>query len=191
LISRKELRRFRGQLRRRVQALAKAHSLLTQAKMAGAELADIIREQVLLDSPSDGRISSSGPQLMLDPQGAVHLALVLHELATNARKYGALSVRGGRLSVTWKCARMLGVRCSCTGRRAAVPKVVAPEQARFGTVLIEQTMRGHGGECSRSLRGGTASHVRLNCLFPPRLQSKIAGSGTGGEQRGLFPSSAG
>ena len=86
----------------RVQALAKAHMLLTQARMQGTELMDLIPEQVLLGGADDMRVSCSGPMLMLDPQTTLHLALVLHELATNARKYGALSVPQGRLAVTWE-----------------------------------------------------------------------------------------
>ena len=159
----------------RVQALAKAHSLLTQAKMAGAELTDIVREQVLLDSSSDGRISSSGPQLMLDPQGAVHLALVLHELATNARKYGALSVRGGRLSVEWEMRTNGGRTLLLHWKESGGPKVVAPDKRGFGTALIEQTMRGHGGECSvHYAADGVTCQIELP--LSDDVQSKIAGS---------------
>lgn len=76
----------------RIQALARAHTLLTQTRLEGAHLIDLVREQVLLGVP-DNRITPSGPQLMLDSQSAVQLALVLHELATNARKYGASTLR--------------------------------------------------------------------------------------------------
>ena len=60
-------------------------------KMQGADVMEIVSEQVLLGDSDDNSISYSGPLLMLDAQEALHLALVLHELATNARKYGALS----------------------------------------------------------------------------------------------------
>jgi len=59
----------------------------------------LMREQVLFGATDDHRVSWSGPGLMLDPQAAVQLALVLYELATNARKYGALSVPNGCLTV--------------------------------------------------------------------------------------------
>ena len=72
----------------RVQALARAHDLLTATKLQGANLLDVVREQVTLGEGEDRRIRCSGPSLLLDPQVTVHLALVLHELATNARKYG-------------------------------------------------------------------------------------------------------
>ena len=85
----------------RVQALSRAHDLLVEGKMKGAAIADIVREQVLLGVTPDERIASSGPVVFLEARAAVQLALVLHELATNARKYGALSVRTGRLSIVW------------------------------------------------------------------------------------------
>jgi PAS domain S-box-containing protein len=85
----------------RVQALAKAHSLLTDRKLEGAELTELVREQVTL-GVADERVICSGPMVILGAQPAIHLALVLHELATNARKYGGLSVPQGRLSVKWE-----------------------------------------------------------------------------------------
>jgi len=85
----------------RVQALAKAHSLLTDRKLEGAELTELVREQVTL-GVADQRVICSGPMVILGAQPAIHLALVLHELATNARKYGGLSVPQGRLSVKWE-----------------------------------------------------------------------------------------
>src|SRR5262249_11915349 len=68
----------------RVPALAKAHTLLTQRDMRGADVMELVREQVVLGASDDDRTSCSGPMLMLEPQAALPLALVLHELATNA-----------------------------------------------------------------------------------------------------------
>src|SRR5262249_13644192 len=79
----------------RLQALANAHTLLTRTQMQGADVMALVSEQVLVGAANGDKISCSGPSLMLDPQTAVHLALVLHELATNARKYGSLSVPSG------------------------------------------------------------------------------------------------
>src|SRR6516225_8885346 len=69
----------------RLQALANAHTLLTRSQMQGADVMTLVNEQVVIGAGGD-RISCSGPLLMLDAQASVHLALVLHELATNARK---------------------------------------------------------------------------------------------------------
>jgi PAS domain S-box-containing protein len=131
----------------RVQALAKAHSLLTERKLQGAELTDLVREQVLLGIP-DERISYSGPTLMLGSQPAVHLALVLHELATNARKYGALSVTGGRLSVKWEVQSNGGRNLLLEWKESGGPNVTAPATGGFGTTLIERTLQTHGGQAT-------------------------------------------
>jgi len=132
----------------RVQALAKTHALLTHTKLQGAEVMELVREQVLLGAANDNRISCSGPLLMLDAQSATHLALVLHELATNARKYGALSVSQGQLAVSWQMHTNGGRSLLLRWEERDGPKITAPSAPGFGTTLIEQTLRGHGGEAS-------------------------------------------
>jgi PAS domain S-box-containing protein len=136
----------------RIQALAEAHSLLTKRQMQGVELTDLIREQILLGTAAqnsdDNRISCSGPLLVLDAQTAVHLALVLHELATNARKHGALSVPLGRLSVSWEMRTNGGHSLFLLWQESGGPRIKTPNIHGFGTTLIEQTLRGHGGEAS-------------------------------------------
>ncbi|SEF12238.1 PAS domain S-box-containing protein [Rhizobiales bacterium GAS191] len=131
----------------RVQALARAHALLTKSKMQGADLTDLVREQVLLGA-TDERISCSGPVLVLDAQASLHMALVLHELATNARKYGALSVPGGSLSVQWKTRTAGGLTLAVEWKESGVPQVSAPKERGFGSTLIEQSLSAHGGEVS-------------------------------------------
>jgi CheY-like chemotaxis protein len=110
---------------------------------------DLVREQVLFGATDDHRVSCSGPALMLDPQAAVQLALVLHELATNARKYGALSVPTGRLEVQWE------LRIDGEGNNLVLewkerggPKVSTPKERGFGSMLIERTLSAHRGEVS-------------------------------------------
>ena len=89
----------------RVQALARAHDVLTQTKLQGADVLQLVRDQVLLGGAGDIRVDCRGPAVMLDAQTAVHLALVLHELATNARKYGALSAPWGACPWNGRSAR--------------------------------------------------------------------------------------
>ena len=98
----KGLSEFLSNFAGRIQALAKAHSLLAHARMEGAEVKEVVREQVLLGNSAEDRISCSGPVLIIDAQSAVHVALILHELATDARKYGALCIPNGRLSISWE-----------------------------------------------------------------------------------------
>jgi two-component sensor histidine kinase/DNA-binding response OmpR family regulator len=89
----------------RVQALARAHSLLSDSRWEGANIADIIEEELApYRAPHFDRIRVSGTSISLDPSTAQALALALHELATNAAKYGALSQPSGRLQVSWNLA---------------------------------------------------------------------------------------
>jgi len=100
--------------------------------------------------------------LVLDAQAAVHLALVLHELATNARKHGALSVPYGRLSVTWQMRTNGGCSLLLSWRESNGPKVSAPSAHGFGRTLIEQTVRAHGGEASIEYRtDGLTCEIKL------------------------------
>ena len=131
----------------RVQALAKAHSLLTDRKLEGAELTELVREQVTL-GVADERVICSGPTVILGAQPAIHLALVLHELATNARKYGGLSVPQGRLSVKWEVHSSGSRTLLLDWTESGGPQVSAPLTAGFGTTLIERTLQTHGGEAT-------------------------------------------
>jgi len=132
----------------RLQALANAHTLLTRTQMQGADVMALVGEQVLIGAANGDKISCSGPSLMLDPQTAVHLALVLHELATNARKYGSLSVPSGRLSVTWEMRSNGGCSLLLSWKESDGPEVSAPRTHGFGRALIDQTVRSHGGRTS-------------------------------------------
>ena len=131
----------------RVQALARAHDLLTGSKLQGAEVMKLVREQVLLGGTEDDRVSCRGPGLVLDAQATVHLGLVLHELATNARKHGALSVATGRLAVKWEVrTNGDGKQLRLEWKESGGPSVAAPRRRGFGSTLIERTLTGHGGK---------------------------------------------
>jgi PAS domain S-box-containing protein len=132
----------------RLQALARAHSLLTSNTFQGAELTQVVRDQLLLGGAEDNRISYAGPTLFLEAQAALHLALVLHELGTNARKHGALSNAAGAVSVRWEMPADAERKLLLTWRENGGPKVVAPTSRGFGTTLIEQSLEAHGGEVS-------------------------------------------
>jgi PAS domain S-box-containing protein len=153
----------------RVQALARADNLLTQTKLQGAELAELLQEQVLLGGVHDNRIICSGPTLLLDAQAAVHMALVLHELATNARKYGALSVPEGRLSVNWEMRTDAQPTLFLEWKESNGPRVNDPKKRGFGSTLIERTLRGHGGQTS--VRYGTDG-VTCQITLPLPEQSR-------------------
>src|SRR5690606_10375153 len=100
------------------------------------------------DGAEDGRIVFSGPSITLDPQPTLHLALVLHELGTNARKYGSLSVPDGCLTVTWTVRSSGERRLLLQWRESGGPPVQVPSARGFGTTLIERSLAAHGGEVS-------------------------------------------
>lgn len=141
---------FVGNFNGRIQALARAHALLTGSSFQGAEIQQLVREQLLLSGESDARITWSGPQFMLEGQVALHLALVLHELGTNARKHGALSSPTGQVSVHWEIRSNNGPRLALDWRESGGPRVKAPSSRGFGSLLIEQSLNTHGGIVSIS-----------------------------------------
>jgi PAS domain S-box-containing protein len=130
----------------RLHALAKAHSLLTESHFQSAYVDHLIREQVLIASSDDRRITVSGPRILLDAQLALHLGMVLHELATNARKHGALSVPDGRLEITWEIHTDQSRSLVLSWKEWGGPTVRVPESYGFGMSLIERTLKSHGGE---------------------------------------------
>lgn len=134
----------------RIQALARSHNLLVERRMRCAELMEIVREQVVLDTADRTRISCSGPLVELDGRTALHLGLVLHELATNARKHGALKVPTGQLSIRWDVVDGAGKQLALEWQESGVPGVKRSDSRGFGTTLIERTASGNGGKAELS-----------------------------------------
>jgi CheY-like chemotaxis protein len=121
----------------------------------------------------DRRISFAGPRLMLDAQTAMHLALVLHELGTNARKFGALSTSTGRLSVSWELHANGGRHLTLEWNEWGGPRVSAPGERGFGAALIEQTLQAHGGECDMWF-GSDGVVVRITLPLPATASRSVA-----------------
>lgn len=146
----------------RVQALAQAHDLLVRSKMKGADVMELVREQVAFGPLDRTRVSCSGPRVMLEARPAVQLALVLHELATNARKYGALSVPSGKLSIRWKLQTAAERQLLLDWKETGVPDVSAPTSRGFGTTLIERSLEANGGQAIvRYGADGLVCQIRL------------------------------
>jgi two-component system, chemotaxis family, CheB/CheR fusion protein len=132
----------------------------------GTEVSDLIA-QTLAPYRSSGaaRITAKGPRLMLRPQVGVALIMVLHELATNAAKYGALSVPTGQLAITWhENDEGPAARIHLDWSEMGGPKVTPPMRQGFGTKLIERsTAHELGGEARLEfLKEG----LRCELIFP-------------------------
>jgi two-component system CheB/CheR fusion protein len=128
---------FRG----RVMALARAHELVSAAGWNPVALRELALKELDPYADSKARIQLEGPAASLTPRIALALGMVLHELATNASKYGALSVPRGHVTITWSlegpAAKGLRLRWSETGG----PPVVPPRRRGFGTELIDRQVR--------------------------------------------------
>jgi len=121
----------------RLGALAKAHDILFNAGWTRADLAVIIREVL---APYRG-VRSKGPDVALGPKPALAFALALHELGTNASKYGALSVDGGYVDIAWKLARTsAGDELRLRWRERHGPRVRPPTHEGFGSRLIRDNL---------------------------------------------------
>ena len=144
----------------RMLALAQAHSLLSEETWHSADIADLLQKQVVLGSVEDCRVACSGPPARLDPQTALHAALMLHELFTNATKYGALSRLSGRVLVTWTTSAG-ELRLSWLERGG--PPVSEPKHRGFGSELIERSAKFCGGSATI---GFNADGVTCSILLP-------------------------
>jgi PAS domain S-box-containing protein len=124
----------------RIEALANVHSLFVQSRWRGAELGNLVKQELSPYShQGEERTRIDGPTVMLKPDVAQAIAVALHELATNAAKYGALSVAEGRVRVEWSRAAdgQLGLRWT----EAGGPPINPPTRSGFGVSMIEVMMR--------------------------------------------------
>ena len=126
----------------RFHALGHTHDLLSEAGWTEAGLRDVILTELAPHTAGDSaNVTVNGPPVMLKPQPALLLALVFHELATNAAKYGALSAGGGRVEVAWAITGGGPTRLELTWAEEGGPKVDALPKRGFGTELIERGIR--------------------------------------------------
>ena len=150
----------------RIHALAGAHSLLSGATWQGAGLRELIRGQLEIGAIGAERFLASGPDLDLAPEPALHLALVLHELVTNACKYGALSEPGGTVRLEWRVRDNL---LELDWEERGGPPVAAPSRTGFGSALIERSLQADGGTAVADYRAeGVRWRLTLPYLARPR-----------------------
>jgi PAS domain S-box-containing protein len=118
----------------RIQSMAAAHSLLSQSRWTGVGLTDLIRRQ-LAPYTTDANTAISGPDVILTAGQTQAVAMVIHELVTNAAKHGALSSPDGRVSVSWDRTDAAAI-LTITWRELDGPPITAPVQSGYGLSLI-------------------------------------------------------
>lgn len=138
---------FKKAVEGRIQALASVHRLFVESRWAGAELHELVGEELAPYRRGDGtRVSIEGRKLLLEPNVAQTLAVVCHELATNAAKYGALSVANGRVVVAWTSTS--DGRLVLLWTETGGPPVALPTHEGFGTRVVAKMVQQSKGEVS-------------------------------------------
>ncbi|MBE7204220.1 MAG: PAS domain S-box protein [Parafilimonas terrae] len=131
----------------RLISLGRAHDILTQASWTEAPIADIVAGALMAHRDAGGtRIRTGGPNVLLAAKPALSLALALHELATNAAKYGALSTEGGFVDLRWHVTDedTLPRFCLMWSEHGGPPILTPPTRRGFGSRLIERSFAAEG-----------------------------------------------
>jgi two-component sensor histidine kinase len=129
---------FEARFNSRIQALADAHDLLVEQQWSGAFLDDLVRAQLAAFGME--KVACHGPRIMMRTEAVQNVALALHELATNASKYGALSVPAGKVDIDWarETGESGGRNLRLTWRESGGPPVTAPSKKGFGCFVLER-----------------------------------------------------
>jgi PAS domain S-box-containing protein len=163
---------FAAAVQGRLKALGDAHRLLSQSHWQGADLESILREQLVpFRSRRLRNVTLEGPAVRLDSSAALTLSMVVHELATNAAKYGALSVPEGVLDVAWRLEDSATPRVSLEWRENGGPAVKTPERRGFGSTLIERAVSYELGGSTRIEYAPKGARCRIEFPLQPRKRA--------------------
>src|SRR5262249_27137977 len=166
---------FVAALNGRIKSMASTHDLLSDRRWQGVSLTELIRRE-LAPYAAAGNTQIDGPVVTLNVEAAQALAMVVHELATNAAKYGALSVKSGRIAVRWslKATGHEESPLCIEWNESGGPKVVPPTEPGLGTSIIcELIPHELGGNVEHVYR---SEGVRCKLEFPvTRLSASISG----------------
>jgi PAS domain S-box-containing protein len=152
---------FKDKFLARLMALSAAHSRLTQASWDWTPLSAVVEDQLQLHGAGQ-RLKAAGPDVLVPPSTALSLSLALHELATNAAKYGALSGDSGEATLGWTLLNE-GRAVEIFWREAGGPLVETPAERGFGSRLLEMVGRELGGEAKLDFH---ADGLTWNTRFP-------------------------
>jgi PAS domain S-box-containing protein len=170
LQSEKLTRDAREQFTDRLLALSAAHNVLTRQSWGGAPMLEIVAEAIRpYEDAAEPRVTLQGPAVRLAPNIALALSMALHELATNALKYGAFSTREGRVSLTWSLDAAAS-QVAIEWREEGGPAVTAPTKLGFGTRLLQQGLATELGAAAVFDYATTG----LVCTFKAPIQSALS-----------------
>jgi two-component sensor histidine kinase len=183
---------FSGAIKGRIRAMATAHNLLSASRWRGADLLRLVHEE-LAPFEESGRIEVTGDAVSIAPAVAQNLALALHELATNAAKYGALSGLEGQLSVSW---RLEDDHLRVDWVETCAAPILEPSRSGFGSKVIEASIKGQlrgvierswlptGLKCSFTVPGEHFS-APVRSAYQPRETMSVNGDGEPRHLRGM------
>lgn len=132
---------FTAALEGRLRAMSISHNLLTLSEWEGADMRELIGEQLAPHMSSGAQVNLSGPALLLPPGTVTSLGLILHEMASNAEKYGALSKPEGVVTIEWSVTPTAPNMLVLQWAEAGGPQIRKPEREGFGSVLIASSGR--------------------------------------------------
>jgi two-component sensor histidine kinase len=142
LASAPSMESFRESIGARIASLARVHTMLADQQWSTTTFREVLANE-LEPYQKDGQIEMTGPELRLSSESAVILAMVLHELTTNASKYGALSGAKGRVRLNWTLSHNAnGQRLALDWRESGGPALSAPGRGGFGTLLLNRLLKG-------------------------------------------------
>lgn len=190
----KNFEEFQRAFTTRMQAVGRTHTMLVTGNWQRIDIRMLLAAELDSFASSAGqRITFSGPNIALPSQSALSLALAIHELTTNAAKYGALSVPHGRVHVAWKMLETCddgGAQCfEFDWQESGGPPVSAPKRRGFGSKLLQSLFRGHDnmGADMTFCREGLRFHAILQCYDLAAVYPEVADE-TGGARRRDAPS---
>jgi two-component sensor histidine kinase len=168
----------------RLKALSQAYALLADGAWGSASLAKILSAQSILDSE---RVTVEGCDIALAPRAAQQFAMIVHELATNAVKYGALSVPDGRISISGKTVRHNGDGSFVfSWKESGGPRVTPPTRRGFGSIILREAAQQFGTVTMDYLPDGLSYEIQvdLHAIEPQKTIVPFPARQTGSPRSG-------
>jgi two-component sensor histidine kinase len=171
LADHRTLEEARSELQSRLHALSQTHTMLIDKEFNGVDLAQVVRAEM---SPYQDRVTYEGPHIVLNAKAAQNFGLALHELATNAAKYGALSNATGRVEIHWSKGKAEGSdEFAFSWQERNGPPVVPPEHRGFGSAVLEQVMAEYFDPPPRVEFAPEGVRYKLHAPLSPILAQKL------------------